>query len=367
MRDERHTQLAKLLVGYCTNVQPGDFVLIRGNDVVRPLAREVYRAALAAGGNPEVHLTDPTLDELKLKLANAEQLDWPSPTLRMMVDQADVLINIRGEVNTRQLANADSERQARMQRANSPSIKRYFERIASGDLRWVITRFPTEANAQQAEMSLVEYEDFVFRACLLEEPDPEAAWVDLRRRQQGIVDWLAGKSKVEVEAEGVDLSLSIEGRKFINSDGKTNMPSGEVFTSPVEDSLNGQIRFSYPSYVGGRVIDGIELTFEDGRVVEASADRGQAYLLSQLDMDDGAHTIGEFAIGTNYAIDRVTGDTLFDEKVGGSMHLALGTGFPQAGGTNKSITHWDIVTDLRHDSRIIVDGELLYENGKFVI
>ncbi|HEX9795962.1 MAG TPA: aminopeptidase, partial [Anaerolineales bacterium] len=181
------------------------------------------------------------------------------------------------------------------------------------------------------------------------------------------VDWLEGKSRVEVEAEGIELSLSIEGRKFINSDGKTNMPSGEVFTSPVEDSLNGRIRFSYPSYQGGRVIDGIELTFRDGRVVEASAELGEEYLNNQLDIDEGARTIAEFAVGTNYAIDRVTGDTLFDEKVGGSMHLALGQGFPQAGGTNKSILHWDMVTDMRNDSRITVDGELLYENGKFVI
>jgi aminopeptidase len=367
MRDPRLSRHADLLVGYCTAVQPGDYVVIFGNHVVRPLAREVYRAALAAGGNPEVLLLDRYLDEVKLKYGDEAQLDWASPTLAMVMDKADVLINIRGETNPSQFANTDSARQARAHAADRPAIERYFKRIAAGELRWTITRYPTQAGAQTAEMSLYEYEDFVFGGCLLDEPDPQAAWLDLRRRQQRIVDWLAGKSMVVVKGDGVDLSLSIEGRKFINSDGRTNMPSGEVFTSPVEDSLNGRIRFSYPSYQAGRIIDGIELTFKDGRVVEASADRGGEFLKSQLDIDEGARTIAEFAIGTNYAISRVTGDTLFDEKVGGSIHLALGQGFPQAGGTNKSILHWDMVTDMRNDSRITVDGELLYENGKFVI
>lgn len=367
MRDDRVAKLADLLVNYSNKVQPGDWCIIQGEMVTTPLAREIYRAVLEAGGHPSAILFDPEMRVMDIELANDEQLDFASPFYKLAMEQADALFSLFGSVNTRMMSNADPARVARNQRANKEAIQTYFERIGSNDLRFVITRFPTHAGAQEAEMSLRDYEDFVFSACLLDEADPIAAWNDVHEEQQRIVDWLAGKKEVHVEADGVDLSLTIEGRPFVNSDGKNNMPSGEVFTSPIEDSANGTIEFSYPTILGGREVEGVKLVFEAGKVVEASASKGEAYLLSQIDQDEGGRRLGEFAIGTNYAIDRFTGDTLFDEKIGGTMHLALGRGIPEAGGKNESMIHWDMVTDLKKGSRIVVDGELMYENGKFKI
>lgn len=367
MNDIRVEKLAKLLVEYCTEVRAGDYVAVIGELVSLPLMRAVSQAALRAGAHPDLVLRDPVAEELRISIGTDEQLDWSSPIRHTVIEEADVLVQIFGTTNTRALSNVDPQRIARMQEGGRADTERYFERTGSGDLRWVITRFPACGDAQEAEMGLLEHEDFVFRACLLEEDDPVAAWKELGERQQGVVDWLEGKERLEVKAPGVDLAMSIAGRKFINSDGKHNMPSGEVFTSPVEDSVNGQIRFSYPTILGGRQVDGVSLTFEDGVVVAASASKGQDFLLSQLDRDEGARRMGEFAIGTNYAIDRHTGDILFDEKIGGTMHVALGLGVREAGGINKSVIHWDMVTDLRTDSRIRVDGELLYQDGKFAI
>lgn len=367
MNDIRVHKLAKILVEYCTEVRAGDYVVVLGELVTLPLLRAVAEEVLKAGANPEILARDPVAQELRLRLAKDEQLDWSSPVRRTTIEESDALIQIFGTTNTRSMSSVDPDKIARMQEGGREVTERYFERTGSGDLRWVISRYPAPGDAQEAEMGMLEYEDFVFKACLLEQDDPVGAWKALGKRQQAVVDWLDGKERLEVKGRGVDLSMSIAGRKFINSDGKKNMPSGEVFTSPVEDSVNGEIRFSYPSILGGRQVDGVALTFKNGRVDRASAAKGEAFLLSQLDRDEGARRMGEFAIGTNYAIDRYTGDILFDEKIGGTMHLALGLGIEEAGGTNKSIIHWDMVHDIRQESQIIVDGELLYENGKFKI
>ena len=216
-------------------------------------------------------------------------------------------------------------------------------------------------------MSLGEFEDFVFHACLLDtEQDPAERWREVSREQQRIVDWLAGKRRVQVEAPGTDLSMSIEGRNFVNSDGKRNFPSGEVFTSPVESTVSGHITFTYPASYNGRSVQGVRLTFEDGRVTQSSAEQGEDYLNTMLKVDDGASRLGEFAIGTNPGVTRITRNTLFDEKIAGTMHCALGNAYPNAGGTNQSAIHWDMVTDMKQ-GRITVDGETLYENGRFVI
>jgi aminopeptidase len=230
-----------------------------------------------------------------------------------------------------------------------------------------LTLFPTHAYAQDAEMSLAEFEDFVFHACLLDgEDDPVDRWKAVSREQQRIVDWIAGKKSVHVEAPGTDLTMSIEGRTFINSDGKRNFPSGEVFTSPVEDTVEGHITFTYPASHNGRTVQGVKLRFEGGRVVEHSAEVGGDYLGAMLKVDEGASKLGEFAIGTNPGVTRITRNVLFDEKIAGTIHCALGNAYPNAGGTNKSALHWDIVTDMR-EGRITVDGDTLYENGEFVI
>jgi aminopeptidase len=367
MRDPRVAKLADLLVNYSNEIKPGDWCLIQGEMIVKPLARELHRAVLEAGGNPSSWLFDGELPLITVEYANEEQLDFASPISKLIMEQADALFTIFGTVNTRMRSNADPARLARTQQANKEAIETYFKRIGSGDLRFVISRFPTQASAQEGEMSLTEYEDFIFKACLLDEEDPIAAWNGVHEKQQRIVDWLKGRKALKVEASGVELTMSIDGRSFINSDGKNNMPSGEVFTSPVEDSVEGRIAFSYPTILGGREVDGVELEFEQGRVVKAKAGKGEDYLLSQIDQDEGGRRLGEFAIGTNYAIDRFTGDTLFDEKIGGTMHVALGRGIPEAGGSNESIIHWDMVTDIKQGSRISADGDVFYEDGEFLI
>ena len=186
-------------------------------------------------------------------------------------------------------------------------------------------------------------------------------------RQQQLVDWLKGKDRVHVRGPHIDLTLSIAGRTFINSDGKRNMPSGEIFTGPVEDSVNGWVRFTYPAIRGGREVEGVEFEFVDGKVVRASADKNEEYLISQLDSDEGARYLGEFAVGTNYQIQRFTKSILFDEKIGGTVHMAVGAGYPETGSRNRSSVHWDFICDMREDSEILVDGELFYRNGEFQV
>jgi aminopeptidase len=367
LKDARVAKLADLLVNYCIGVKEGDWCVITGEVVTLPLIRELGRAILEAGGVYDYRLRDGALSRSYIDLASDAQLKYVSPVFKLVAEEADVYFNLFGTSNTRRMSSADSARVALSQKAAEDVITTYFERTGSGDLNWVISRFPTEADAQEAEMSLDEYEDFVYKACLLEEDDPIAAWKGIHDKQAGIVKWLAGKKEIAVSGPRVDLTMSVDGRNFVNSDGKNNMPSGEVFTSPIEDSMNGHIAFSYPTILGGRQVEGVQLTFKDGVVVEASADKGEDYLLSQIDQDEGGRRVGEFAIGTNYAIDRFTGDTLFDEKIGGTMHMALGLGIREAGGENKSIIHWDMVHDMRDGSRIEVDGELLYEDGDFKI
>lgn len=216
-------------------------------------------------------------------------------------------------------------------------------------------------------MSLSEFEDFVFAACHVDKEDPVAEWRKVSAEQQKLVDWLVGKDKVAVKGPNVDLTLSIKGRTFINADGTANMPDGEIFTGPVENSVNGWIRYTYPAIFSGREVEGIELRFAEGQVVAASAQKNEAFLLSVLDTDPGARYLGEFAIGTNHGIDRFTKSILYDEKIGGTLHTAVGSGYPETGSQNRSAVHWDMICDMRNGGQIWVDDELFYENGRFLI
>jgi aminopeptidase len=282
-----------------------------------------------------------------------------------MVQESDAILRIGSEENTRAANSTSPEKQGLLSKGQGPIGAAFMQRI-SDNRPHCLTLFPTHAYAQDAEMSLHEFEDFVFHACFLDEADPLARWDELSKKQQHIVDWLTGKREVHVQGDGTDLRMSIEGRTFINSDGKRNFPSGEVFTSPVEDSVEGTIFFSYPASHNGRSVGGVRLTFRNGIVTESSADSGEDYLKAMLELDSGASRLGEFAIGTNPNVTRITRNILFDEKIAGTIHCALGNAYPNAGGTNKSAIHWDMVTDMRQ-GRITADGELLYENGEFVI
>ncbi|HVO41861.1 MAG TPA: aminopeptidase [Aggregatilineales bacterium] len=367
MSDLRVQRLAQTLVGYSVNVQPGETVILQADTSALPLFEETYREVVRAGGHCIPYLTSGALDDFLLRRASDAQLTWISPLDKWIAEEAEVRIVIRSSSNTRRSTSLDPKRVQIMNAARRDLMKIRFDRAARGEQRWTLTLFPTDAYAQDAEMSLAEFEDFVYRATFADQPDPIARWKQLYADQQKYVDWIKGRKHVQVRGPNVDLTLSIEGRTFINSGGTHNMPSGEIFTGPVEDSVNGWVRFTYPAIRDGRQVDGIELHFENGKVVKASAAKNEDYLHTMLASDPGASYLGEFAIGTNFGIDRFIGQILFDEKIGGTFHMALGNGYPETGSKNESAIHWDIICDMRHGGEIVVDGDLFYKDGGFVI
>lgn len=367
MADIRQKRFAELLVNYSTEVQAGEWVGILGDVNSMPVLREVYRAVVEAGGYPTLLISDAHMSRSFLDSASDEQVNWIDPALRLYYEKADVYIRVGSPENTRSMSNVSGKRLQQIRAAQRGNLDIRLSRAAKGDFKWVGTLFPSQALAQEANMSLEEYEDFVYGACFCDKEDPAAEWRKLSEMQQTKVDWLKGKKEVICKGPNVDLTLSIEDRIFINSDGKRNMPSGEIFTGPVEDSVNGWVRFSYPSIVGGRAVSGIELKFVDGKVTEASAEQNEELLFAQLDTDAGSRYLGEFAIGTNFGINKFTGSILYDEKIGGTIHMAIGKGYPETGSKNDSAVHWDMICDMREDSTIHVDGDLFYENGAFVV
>ncbi len=367
MADRRMQRLAELLVNYSVEVQPGEWVGISGDATSLPLARLVNRAVLEAGGRPTLMMSDEAMARDFLRLGSEDQLSWLNPMQSLFFEKADCFINLRATNNTRAMTNIPTTKMQTVSRARTPIMETYMRRSASGEFKWVLTQYPTEASAQEANMSLEEYEDFIYSATFCDLDDPVAEWRKISEMQQSKVDWLKGKDQVVLKGPNIDLSLSVKDRIFINANGQRNMPDGEIFTGPVEDSANGWVRFTYPSIVNGQAVSGIELTFENGKVVKASAEENEELLMSQLDTDEGARYLGEFAIGTNFGINKFTGNILFDEKIGGSIHMAIGRSYPDTGGKNVSAVHWDMICDMRDDSEIHVDGDLLYRNGKFEV
>lgn len=367
MSDPRVIKLADLLVSYCLAVEQGETVLIRGNAHGFPLVKEAYRAVVRAGGHPFVYWEDDEFREILLKEGSDDQIQHVDTPLTLLYETYDCMIACRADNNTRILSSIDPSRQQLLAQGRRDLTQTYMDRSARGDLRWVVTRYPTAAYAQDADMSLADYEDFVYGACFVDREDPVAAWGQLSRRQQHLVNWLDGKNEVRVVGPNADLRLSIAGRQFINSDGRANMPSGEIFTGPVESSVEGWVRFTYPAIYQSREVDGVALTFKEGRVVDATATKNEPFLHSVLDTDAGARYLGEFAVGTNEGIQQFTRSILFDEKIGGTIHMALGSSYPQTGGQNRSAVHWDMICDMRDGSQIWVDDELFYENGRFMV
>lgn len=367
MTDIRTERLAKLIVEYSVKVKPGERIAIQGTTLAEPLMLALQNEVLEAGGHPHLVAVFPEADAGMLRVANDDQLEYVNPFLKMVVEDFEGFIQIASDGNTRRLTAVDPERQGRRAKAMGPVMKRYSERLNSRELRILITLFPTPALAQEAEMSLRELEDFVYATTFCDTPDPVKSWNQIHDDQQRLVDWLKGHREVELQGPNVDLKLSIEGREFLNADGSLNMPSGEIYTSPVEDSVQGWVRFSFPCIFRGMVVTGVELNFEDGKVVEAKAEKGQDFLQQMLAVDEGASYLGEFAIGTNKRIDRFIGHMLFDEKMGDTIHMALGNGFSKIGGKNVSGIHWDMLADMRAGGKIFVDGELFYDSGEFKI
>lgn len=371
MADPRVVKFAKVLVEHSARIVPGDRVLIEATTAAEPLVRELYIQILEKGGHPETLVALPGMmpfsqDEFHLTYAKDSQLDFIPTFYKVAYDQFESRIRVHSATNTRGTTKIDPAKVQQRAKALGSITASQMRRGAEGKFKWVTTLYPTDGYAQDAGMSLKEYEDFVFKAVHTQEADPVAYWKTTEAGQQKAIDWLAGKHEVVLRGPNVDLALSIMGRKFMNSVGLFNMPDGEIYTGPVEDSVNGWVKFTYPAIYEGVAVEGAELTFNNGRVSRASAEKNQDYLIKMLESDAGSRYLGEFAIGTNKDIDRFTGHILFDEKIGGTFHMALGAGYPETGSHNKSAIHWDMICDLRTDSEILVDGELFYKNGEFV-
>lgn len=366
MPDPRARKLAQVLVHYSLAIQPGDKLGI----ITTPLAEELtllaYEEALRAGAFITL-ANDPTdIGEIFYRYAKDHQLDQYHALWDLFFTQYDAILQIDAPTNTRVLSNVPAEKRSRYLKAGTSVSQAFHTRLSNGDLRWVRTVFPNQAMAQEADMSLADYEDFVYTAGKLNEADPIAAWEAEARRQHELINWLSGRDQVRIQGEEIDLTLSIKGRSFLTAYGKLNFPDGEIYTSPVEDSAAGWVRFKYPAIYTGQEVSGIQLWFQNGRVVREQAERGQELLVSLLDMDANARTLGELGIGTNFDIGHFSKYILFDEKLGGTIHLAVGSGFPNAGGKNKSGLHWDMICDMSK-AEIRVDNELFYKDGKFTI
>jgi aminopeptidase len=366
--DPRIQTMAKLLVNYSTRVKPGDRVLFRGTSpLAQPLMQALTAEALQAGGTPfnYVHMSG----EERIILENGEevQIEAVNPMLKLMYDTADVIIRIEAEEDTSALAGFPAEKAQARARAYGGLLSVQMAREADGTLRRCTTLFPTEAYARDAGMTMDEYESFVYGACMVEHEDPISFWTAMREQQQALVDYLKGRKRLQVRGKHIDLEMSIEGRVFGNASGWENFPDGEIFTGPVEDSVNGWVHFTFPAIYHGNVVRGATLHFERGLVVRATAEENEGFLSAMLDTDPGARRLGEFAIGTNRGIDRFTGQILFDEKIHGTVHMALGQSYAQTGGVNASRIHWDMICDMRDGGEILVDGMRFYENGEFLV
>lgn len=366
MPDPRIKKLAEILVNYSLEIKPGDQFQIRTTPLAQELALAVFEEAVKAGAHVLTTMNLPGSEELFYKLANDDQLEFVSPVRKLIVDSFDAILAIGADYNTRALSGVDPQRLSINRKANTPITKVFFERSAKLELRWCYTEYPTYSSAQEADMSLLDYQEFVYGAGFLNEPDPIEEWKKEEKRQKELIDWLAGKEFVEINGENIEMIFSIKGRRFKESAGKNNFPSGEIFTGPVEDSANGWVRFSYPAiYEGQEVID-VQLEFEKGKVVAEKAEKGEQLLTTLLNTDPGARYLGEWGIGTNYGIKQFTKNILFDEKIGGTIHFALGSGYPETGSENESAIHWDMLCDMSQ-SEIKIDGEPFYRNGKFLI
>jgi len=367
MRDQRAEALAQILVRYSTRVGEGDVCVIQSTSAAEVLVQAVYEEVLRAGGLPIMQLTTTGAQSAFYELAGDAQLEWVPPTAEWAAEHSDVRIAIMADVNARELSKADPKKQARTQKARKQLMETSMKRSAAGEYRWSLTLFPTHAYASEAGMSLSDYEDFYYAACLATDGDPVTAWQRQSDEVNRLAEWIEGKEEVQIRAKDTNLTVGVAGRHWIPCVGEHNMPDGEFFTGPVEDSVNGEIAYSFPASYGGRTVSGVRLRFEDGKVVNASAEQGEEFLVEMLDTDEGARRLGEIGIGTNYGIETGTKEILLDEKIGGTVHLAVGMSYPETNGVNSSAIHWDMVCDLRSGGSLSVDGVELQRDGKFLV
>ena len=359
---------AQVLVDYSTDVQKGDTVQIRATSAeAKDLVKAIYKRVLEKGGHPIVRTSIVDLADTFIKYASDEQLDYVDPITKMEYETIDKFISIGAPLNTKSMARADLNKLSRRGKATKQLSEILMSRAAKGEASWVIGDFPTNALAQEAKMSLDEYTEFLINSCYLNCEDPVAKLKELDAKQTKWAQYLNNVKQIHVTGEKTDITFNVEGRRWISCSGKNNYPDGEVFTSPVEDGINGEIYFDFPQNYRGNEAHGVHLWIENGLIVKAQAEKGQDFLQAMLDMDEGSKGIGEIAIGTNDEIQEVTGNILFDEKIGGSIHMAVGASYPETGGKNVSGLHWDLIKNMKNGGKIYADGTLIYENGKMLI
>lgn len=365
--DPRVKKLANVLINYSLGLKKGQLIKIQGQTVSMPLLLAAYEEAIKVGAHPYISIVNPDAEEIFYKFAKEHQINFVSPITKLEVNKMDAFINVWGSQNTKHLSGIDSKKQAKAQQARRSIIKTMFKRIGDKSLTWVGTQFPTAADAQEAEMSLSDYEDFVYNAGHINSPDPAKHWKKVHKEQARLIKIMNRFKEIHIQSADTDLKMSVKGRKWINCDGSENFPDGEIFTSPIENTVEGHIRYTFPAIYGGREVEDVRLEFKKGKVINESAGKNQKFLTDMLNMDKGSRFVGEVAIGTNYDIKKFTKNILFDEKIGGTCHLAVGASIPESGGKNQSSLHWDMVCDLKKDSQISADGKVFYRNGKFII
>ncbi len=361
-----YSKYAKLLVNYSLKLKKDDKLLIASSYLAEELLKEVFREALKAGAHPEFRISLNGTEKILYDYGSDEQLRYISPTTQYACENYDAQLMVLAPFNMKELENVSAEKKQTAGMARAELMKTLMNRSATGELNWTLCVFPTDAAAQECGMSRSEYEDFVYSACFLYDDDPVAKWRQVEKDQQRIIDYLAGKEHIRYVGSDIDISFSAKGRIWINSAGSKNMPSGEIFTCPVEDSVNGKVRFSYPGFYFGQEIEDITLEVRDGQVVKWDAKKGRALLNKILEIP-GARRFGEAAIGTNTGIRKFSKNMLFDEKLAGTIHMAIGASIPEAGGKNESAIHWDMLADMSKGGEIYADDELIYKDGSFTI
>ena len=359
---------ANLLVNYCLAVEKGNQVYINASYLAEPLLIEVAKATYIAGGIPHFNIELNGLGDVILEYGQVHQLTAVNPLKKLAFEQFDCYLNIRAPFTRGdgEKALVDEEKYKLYQQSQAVLNKIYFERIGNGSMRRCLCQYPTQAGADDARMTMEGYEHFVYQSCYLYDEDPVAKWLEVRAKQQVYVDRLNVADVVQYKGPNIDMTFSVKGRKWMNSDGRANMPSGEVFSAPVEESVKGWAYFSYPTIYMGQDVEGVRLEVTDGLITKWSAEKGQE-VLDKVFTIDGARHWGEVAVGTNMNIQRTSRNILFDEKIGGSIHMAVGQSYKQCGGKNESAVHWDMITDMKAGGEIIADGEVIYRNGAFVI
>ncbi len=367
MFDPRIEKLAKVLINYSLRLKKGDWLVIFGPYIAEELIKACAVEAFKVGANVSLRLSIPDLTYLFFRYATRAQIRYISPFEWVEHEKADAFLFIGGAWNTKELTNVDAQKLTQHRKVRRPLFDLRLKREAEGSLRWVITQFPTDSSSQDAEMSRPEYEEFVYNAALVDKKDPIKEWQKISLRQRRLIQNLNRLEKIRVVGEDTDITFSVKGRKWVNCDGHRNFPDGEVFTSPVEDKTEGKIRFSFPAVYSGKEVQNVRLVFKNGKVVQARADKGEDLLKAMIQADEGAKRVGELSFGTNYSIKRWTKNILFDEKIGGTMHLALGAALPDTGGKNKSAIHWDMICDTRKGFTVYGDDQPIMRNGKFLI